>query len=91
VLWIAGLGPLAPSQPNGSFVGTPLPSLQFPVTVNIGGLPAQVVYSGPAPTAVAGLYQVNCVIPLATPSGNAAVTVTADGRSSQPNLILAVK
>lgn len=91
VLWISGLGALTPAPPNGSFVGSPLPSLQFPVTVNIGGAPAQVVYSGPAPTAVAGLYQVNCVIPPGTPSGNAAVTVTADGRSSQPNLMVAVK
>jgi uncharacterized protein (TIGR03437 family) len=91
VLWISGLGALTPAQANGSFVGSPLPSLQFPVTVNIGGVPAQVVYSGPAPTAVAGLYQVNCVIPPGTPSGNAAVTVTADGRSSQPNLMVVVK
>lgn len=91
VLWIAGLGTIVPAQADGSFAGSPLPSLQFPVTVSIGGLPAQVVYSGPAPTAVAGLYQVNCVIPLGTPSGNAAVTVTADGRSSQPNLIVVVK
>jgi uncharacterized protein (TIGR03437 family) len=95
VLWVAGLGQLNPAQADGSIVPlttvSTLPTLQYPVTVTIGGQPAQIEYQGPAPLAVAGLYQINCVIPPGTPSGPAAVVVMADGRQSQPNLTLAVR
>ena len=72
-------------------VGSPLPVLRYPVTVSIGGQNAQIVYSGAAPQAVAGLYQINCVIPAGTPAGPAAVVVTSDGRPSQTGLTVAVK
>jgi uncharacterized protein (TIGR03437 family) len=92
VLYVSGLGQLNPPQPNGSIVaGTDLPVLRYPASVSIGGQPSQVVYSGPAPLAVAGLYQVNCVVPAGLASGPAPVVVTADGRSSQPNLTVSVR
>lgn len=92
VLWLTGLGPLNPTQPNGFAVrGIVLPTLTYPVTVSIGGSNAQILYQGPAPTLVAGLYQINCIVPGGLPPGTAKVVVTADGRPSQDNLTLAVK
>ena len=92
VLYLSGLGPLLPAQPDGTIVpASPLPALQYPVEVTIGGQRAGIVYQGPAPEQVAGLYQVNCIIPLQTAPGPAAVQVTAGGRTSQPNVTVTVK
>jgi uncharacterized protein (TIGR03437 family) len=92
VLFAAGLGQLNPAQPNGSVVtGANLPALLYPVTVTIGGQTAQIAYAGPAPQAVAGLYQVNCVVPAGVASGQAPVVVTSGGRQSQPNLTVAIR
>lgn len=39
-LWASGLGPLIPQPPDGSIiVGPALPTLQFPISVTIGGQP----------------------------------------------------
>jgi uncharacterized protein (TIGR03437 family) len=92
VLYVSGLGPVNPSESDGTLTPTSdVPALEFPATATIGGQLAQIVYQGPAPGAVAGLYQINCVIPSGVGSGNAAVVVTADGRQSQANLTVAVK
>jgi uncharacterized protein (TIGR03437 family) len=91
VLYAAGLGQLTPAAPDGSIVVLPLPALAFPATVTIGGQPASTVYAGPAPLAIAGLYQINCVVPAGLAAGEAAVVITADGRQSQPNLTVAIQ
>lgn len=92
ILYATGLGQLNPAPVDGSFVPAAAPpALQFPVTVTIGGHPAQIVSQGPAPLQIAGLYQIQCVIPPGTPPGPAAVVVTADGKQSQPNLTVAVQ
>ncbi len=91
VLWVSGLGPLDPQPPNGAIVLAPLPVLVHRPTVTIAGRAAEIVYAGPAPEAVAGLYQINCNIPAGVPSGLAPVVVTSDGRTSQPNLMVAIR
>lgn len=91
-LYAAGLGNLIPAPADGSRVmDWTLRTLQYPVTVTIGGQRADIVYAGPAPTEVAGLYQINCVIPPATPPGPAAVVVASDGKQSLANLTVAVR
>jgi len=92
VLWVSGLGPLNPVPADGSIVsGEKIPALAQSVSVTIGGQASEIRYSGPAPTAIAGLYQVNCVVPLGIPPGSAAVVVTSGGQRSQPNLTIAVR
>lgn len=91
-LWASGLGSLIPQPADGALVtGSPLPVLQFPVSVSVGGQPAQILYQGPAPVAPAGLYQINCVVPAGLPPGPAAVVLTSDGRATQPNLTIALQ
>ncbi len=64
-------GLLAPSSP-------PYPQLTLPVSVTIQGVPAQVIYAGAAPGLVAGVMQINVVVPagvLHQPYNEVAVTV----------------
>ncbi len=59
--------------------------------VTIGGLPAQVFYSGAAPTFV-GLDQVNAFVPREVAAGPAVpILITVEGRRSQPNVFIAVE
>jgi uncharacterized protein (TIGR03437 family) len=57
----------------------------------IGGQPAQVQYAGAAPGAIAGLYQINAVIPQGAVSGAQPVSVTVGGASTQASVTVAVQ
>jgi uncharacterized protein (TIGR03437 family) len=63
---------------NGSDPGG-LPVPQLPLEVLIGGVPAQVIYAGAAPGAVAGVLQVNLRVPDGAPSGSAIPVVLRIG------------
>jgi len=87
-----GEGLLVPSQTTGTIVPPtgPFPSfLNSDVQVRINGTPATVTYAGAAPGLVAGVWQINAIVPTAI---NAAVSGTKDvsidvsigGTSSQP-------
>jgi len=69
-VFATGLGPIAPSQADGSLVGFPLPgNILLPVTVEAfwfspgnpfqPPIPLVVTYAGPAPYLVAGVSQIN--------------------------------
>lgn len=69
-IWATGLGPIRPSQPDGSLVGEPLPvnagavSLGTLTCVDMGCpvtllAPTQTTYAGPAPLLIAGTTQIN--------------------------------
>jgi uncharacterized protein (TIGR03437 family) len=69
-VFATGLGPITPSQPDGSLIGIPLPAntLTFGVEAVVGlgpsgsveiYTPFDVQYAGPAPTLVAGVSQIN--------------------------------
>jgi uncharacterized protein (TIGR03437 family) len=58
-------------------------ALAASTTATVGGQTATVQYSGPAPGLVAGVIQVNVVIPSGTASGNIPVTIQVGGVTSQ--------
>jgi uncharacterized protein (TIGR03437 family) len=92
VLFATGLGALIPAPPDGSFIpAAGAPVLQFPVAVAIGGQLAQVIRQGPSRQQIAGLYEIECIIPAGTPAGSAAVVITSDGRPSQAHLTVSVR
>jgi len=65
-------------------------SQTLPVTATIGGVPATVVYAGPAPGEVNGVLQVNLTIPSGL-TGAQPVIITAGNVSSQNGITVAVK
>jgi len=76
-LYATGEGQTSPLGVNGELATTPLPSPVLPVTATVGGLPAVVQYKGAVPGEVAGLMQVNVLIPAGvTPGGYVPVVLT---------------
>ena len=75
--------------------GTISTTLALPVaavTANIGGLPAEVIYAGAAPTLLQGILQVNAIIPPnVVPGPQVPVSITIAGVTSQPYIYIAVR
>jgi uncharacterized protein (TIGR03437 family) len=68
-IFLTGLGSVSPGIPDGSAApANPLSLVTGTVNVYIGGVPATVSFKGLAPN-LAGLYQLNVVIPAGAPSG----------------------
>ena len=64
------------SPPSSTGMITPsAASLTLPVTATIGGASAQVLYAGSAPGEIAGLIQINVVVPQTAASGDVQVTI----------------
>jgi uncharacterized protein (TIGR03437 family) len=69
----------------------PLPKPLLPVSVDIGGVAADVKYAGAAPNLVAGVFQVNVIIPASAPSGNAFVVLHVGTATSRSDVTLAIQ
>jgi len=63
VLYATGAGLTTPASTDGFLTTAPYPAPVLPVSVTIDGLPAHVVYAGAAPGLVAGVLQINVVVP----------------------------
>ncbi len=64
VLFATGEGQTTPAGDDGAVVdANNLPRPNLPVSVTIGGMPAEVFYAGGAPTLVSGVLQVNVYVP----------------------------
>jgi uncharacterized protein (TIGR03437 family) len=89
-LFVTGEGQTAPPGVDGKPAAMPLPQPVAPVSVTIGGVPAQVQYAGGAPGIVAGVMQVNVTVPLGA-LGVVPVVVTVGGVASQPGVTVVVR
>ena len=91
VLYCTGLGEVTPSVATGAAASlTQLSRTTNPVSLTIGGVTAQVAFSGLAPGFV-GLYQVNAVVPTGVVAGSQVpVVITSAGQSSAP-VTIAIK
>jgi uncharacterized protein (TIGR03437 family) len=63
VLYGTGGGLTMPASVDGRLTSQPYPKPTLPVSVTIDNLPAQVLYAGAAPGLVAGVLQINVVVP----------------------------
>ena len=103
-LFVTGLGVLPNDNtfaeiPDGSL--TTSPGIQIAdwqnVHVTVGGQPAVVLYAGTSPGAVAGLVQVNVIIPPTSSTGSAPILLTVGSaatggpRTAQTGVTVAVK
>jgi uncharacterized protein (TIGR03437 family) len=69
-----------------------LPKPLAPVSVEIGGLPAAVLYAGAAPGAIPGLFQINARMSQdVTPGDRVPLQVKVGNRTSQPGVTVAVR
>jgi uncharacterized protein (TIGR03437 family) len=61
------------------------------VAAAIDGQPAQVQYVGAAPGLVAGVFQMNLVVPATVSSGNVSLVVSFGSATSQSNVTVSVR
>ena len=90
VLFATGEGQTAPGGVDGQMASQPIKPL-LPVTVAVGGQDAQIAYAGDAPGEVAGMMQINVVLPLGLASGDISISCSVGATASQPGLTVAVK
>jgi uncharacterized protein (TIGR03437 family) len=95
-IYATGEGQTSPPGMDGTITPSrlPFPAPVLPVTVNIGGVEvpsANITYAGEAPGLIAGVLQVNAVIPASVPSGPAAVIIRVGGTASQPGVTVTVR
>jgi uncharacterized protein (TIGR03437 family) len=89
-LFITGAGPTNPPGQDGLPAAAPLPIPLLPVSVAIGGQSATIKYAGASQGTVAGITQVNAVVPGGLPAGNASVIVQVGSAASQGGVTVAV-
>jgi len=92
VLFATGEGVTNPPSDDGEvttsdFLREPI----APVSLTIGGQNAQVLYAGSAPGSVAGLMEVEAVVPNGAATGSDPVLLTVGTASSQTNVTINVK
>jgi uncharacterized protein (TIGR03437 family) len=89
VLYATGEGPTTPAGVTGRVIPLDINQVKHPtapVTVTIGGQPAEVQYVGSAPGFVSGALQVNVLIPPDAPSGGAVPIVMRVGNIANQGL-----
>ncbi len=94
-IYATGEGVTTPPGMDGrvsSTAGTPTPKVAATsCSATIGGQPTTVNYCGEAPGSVAGLVQVNALVPDSVAPGTVPVTITIGGVTSKDGVTLAVK
>jgi uncharacterized protein (TIGR03437 family) len=91
VLYATGLGTMVPNMADGELAAPPYPRPANPFTVRIGDRVASVTYGGSAPGLVAGLVQLNVIVPPDLAPGIVPVSIEAAGARSGRNVSLAIR
>jgi len=92
VIFATGEGQTNPAGVDGKVAGSlPLPAPLLPVTAFVNNAPVEVIYSGAAPTLVAGVFQVNVRVPLDAPSGDNSVVLQVGNALSRTGVTVAVQ
>ena len=96
-IYMTGEGLTTPAVATGSVTTASLPAPQvtpaplLPVAVLIDGQPAAIAYAGEAPGFLAGVMQLNVVIPAGARTGNLSLVVSIGGTSSQSGVTVSVQ
>jgi uncharacterized protein (TIGR03437 family) len=92
-LFGTGAGQTDPPGTDGLPARDPLPKPLLPLSAQIGGVDAPVLYAGAAPGLAAGMLQVNVRIPdsILTQDKSLSVQLTIGGKSSQPEVTVSVQ
>ena len=91
-IFATGEGQTSPPGATGSITRFNIKKPLLPVQATIDGLDAPVQFAGSAPESVAGLLQVNAVVPQGVrPSGSVPISLTIGGKGSAGGVTVAVK
>jgi uncharacterized protein (TIGR03437 family) len=91
-IFATGAGQTDPPGTDGQVTGDSLPKPILPVSIQIGGLEAEVLFAGLAPGLVSGVIQVNCRIPADVVASDTAPVILKVGTAvSQQGVTLAVR
>lgn len=90
VLYGTGEGAVEPGVANGAIAAEPLAKPRLPVSVEIGGKPARILYAGPSPGSVYGLLQINAELPDGLDAGPASVVVQIGEARSAPGVTVLI-
>ena len=89
--YATGEGATTPAGVDGKIAGTVLlPQVIQPVSVTIGGVSADLLYAGAAPSLVAGVMQINARIPVGITPGAAVPVQLTIGGATSPTVTVAV-
>ncbi len=91
ILYATGEGETTPGGVNGKIALDTLPKPKAPVSVTVGGLPAQVLYAGAAPGIVAGGMQINLRLPDGVSGGPAPIVIKVGTKSSQAGVTVSIR
>ena len=91
-IWATGGGAMQPPPSDGSLGAPPFAQVSQRVSVRIGGAEAPVMYAGEASGMVAGVLQINVIVPPDAPSGAAVpIALTIGGVTSQQGVTVAIQ
>ena len=91
-IYATGAGQTTPPGIDGQVTGSVLPTPLLPISVQIGGLDAKVLYAGAAPRLISGVVQVNAMIPSNASSGPTVPIVLGVGAAkSQSGVTVAIQ
>jgi uncharacterized protein (TIGR03437 family) len=90
VIYATGEGDTTPKVPDGTVNNSVFPKPVLPVTAEIGGQSAAVLYAGAAPGFVAGVLQVNLQIPAGV-SGTVPLKLTIGTASTPTGLTISAR
>jgi trimeric autotransporter adhesin len=90
-IFATGEGQTQPAGIDGSVTGSTLPMPILPVSVQINGETAKVIYAGAAPGEPAGVLQVDAIVPADVTTGAVVpITIQVGTVYSQPGVTLAI-
>jgi uncharacterized protein (TIGR03437 family) len=89
-IYATGAGLTSPASQDGLLTTAPYPQPMLPVSVSIAGLPATVQYVGAAPGLVAGVIQINAVVPAGALDASYNQVVVTVGNYVSPSAVTIV-
>lgn len=84
VFYGTGAGTFKTPPVDGAVIGAPVPEFLAPLSLKIGGLDAELLYAGPAPGLVSGVFQINARVPDAVEPGDKVLIQLKSGANDSP-------
>ncbi len=90
VLYATGEGATDPDGVDGQVAASVFPKPKQPVVVRIGGVNAEILYAGAAPSLVAGVMQINVRVPANAPDGAVPIQILVGNAESPAGVTVAI-